>query len=412
MSIFVTIPLTVTYLGDERFGVWMTIFSLATTLTFLNLGIGNALVRHVAESKSKDNKEYSLTVVRGLFLLTAVGALSLLILTLTYFMSDKFSFIKTTSELASLDRENLAITFIVIFSIGIPINGIYKILLGLQLSWIVHAYKSVGYILTIILIFLLANIEADPHYLLLASYGVQTLMPLVPAYFIVRKTVGNINYRSFTIKNSLPEMKMLFGKGWLFLVLQMGAMIGWGSDILLVSSIIGAGAAAQYAIAQRLFQLLTIPLSIINMPLWGAYADAAAKKDQSFLVYAFTRSILITIISASILSISIYAVSEFAINYWIDETIVVPKSILAGFAIWKILESTGHAFSYYLYGIEKIRGFAILTCCFCVVALPCKLMITPQIGSQAVVWITAFFYTIIFLPYFSSVFIKVLKSKP
>src|SRR6202521_6359178 len=38
----ITIPLTVHYLGNERFGLWMTISSVLSMANFADFGIGNA----------------------------------------------------------------------------------------------------------------------------------------------------------------------------------------------------------------------------------------------------------------------------------------------------------------------------------------------------------------------------------
>ncbi len=37
----ITVPLTIKYLGAERYGLWMTISSTIAMLTFADLGIGN-----------------------------------------------------------------------------------------------------------------------------------------------------------------------------------------------------------------------------------------------------------------------------------------------------------------------------------------------------------------------------------
>src|SRR5437879_5520509 len=70
LAILITVPLTLPYLGEERFGVWMTIASLAATLSFLDLGIGNALINHVASaSAANDPPRLRQAISRGLLLL-------------------------------------------------------------------------------------------------------------------------------------------------------------------------------------------------------------------------------------------------------------------------------------------------------------------------------------------------------
>ena len=69
-----SVSLTIPYLGLERFGLWMTIASMAGILTFLDLGVGNALINHLAQRSSKNNLDLlSQTISGGLGFLAIIG---------------------------------------------------------------------------------------------------------------------------------------------------------------------------------------------------------------------------------------------------------------------------------------------------------------------------------------------------
>jgi hypothetical protein len=53
----VSVPLTVRYLGQERYGVWLTISSLMTWMTMTDFGLtGNALINLMSEAHGTDNR--------------------------------------------------------------------------------------------------------------------------------------------------------------------------------------------------------------------------------------------------------------------------------------------------------------------------------------------------------------------
>jgi len=52
----VSVPLTLGYLGSERFGVWMTLSALIALLGFTDLGIGNSLLNSVAHAAGRDDR--------------------------------------------------------------------------------------------------------------------------------------------------------------------------------------------------------------------------------------------------------------------------------------------------------------------------------------------------------------------
>src|SRR5271163_953685 len=51
----ITIPLTVRYLGNERFGLWMAISSVLAMANFADFGIGNGVLNSVADAFGKDD---------------------------------------------------------------------------------------------------------------------------------------------------------------------------------------------------------------------------------------------------------------------------------------------------------------------------------------------------------------------
>ena len=54
---FVSVPLTVDYLGAERYGVWLTISSLLLWVALTDFGLaGNALVNVLSEAVGHDDR--------------------------------------------------------------------------------------------------------------------------------------------------------------------------------------------------------------------------------------------------------------------------------------------------------------------------------------------------------------------
>jgi hypothetical protein len=58
-SSLITVPLTLKYLGNKRFALWMTIRCVLAMAAFADFGIGNGVLDTVAEASGKDNKEGS-----------------------------------------------------------------------------------------------------------------------------------------------------------------------------------------------------------------------------------------------------------------------------------------------------------------------------------------------------------------
>src|SRR5271155_4907606 len=75
---FLSVPLTVHYLGAERYGVWLTISSLITWMSMTDFGLaGNALVNVLAEASGREDRAGAQHYTASAFwALTGVSVLS------------------------------------------------------------------------------------------------------------------------------------------------------------------------------------------------------------------------------------------------------------------------------------------------------------------------------------------------
>jgi len=405
-NMLLAVSLTIGYLGAERFGVWMTVASIASMLTFLDFGVGNGLVSQIARSRaSSDPRKLALTTTRGLFILCAIGTVVGTALVTLNSVFPAADIMKIDSAQAKKDAEQLIELFIILFCLNIPINGILKILLGLQLGWIVHITRSAASLLSMLLLFILSQREALPVILLMATYGVATLSPLILLPLLWRR--GLLTWQANAKwTEAKSEYRSLVNVGGLFLVLQLGVMIGWGSDAFIISALNKVATVAQFAIIQRLYQVVSMPMDILNNPLWGAYADAHARGDKAFITKTLKVSLVGTLLMSTLLSVTLYFSTSWILYVWIDDHIAISSQLVLAFAIWKVLQSVGHAFSMALNGmhIVKIQVYSVVM--LCVLALPLKLFLIPQYGAAGAVWSTVIAYSFSTVIFYMIVFRK------
>ena len=395
LAFVITVPMTLSYLGEERFGVWMTVASLAGMLSFLDLGVGNALINHVAMAKAADNSlQLRRTITHGLLLLSAIGlAVGIILISGMYWLPlDRL--IRVTSSSAAEEAKQTLGIFVLLFSASIPLNGLQKVFQGLQRTWQAHLVKGFGSLLSIGLVIALAQQQAGPSTLLLATYGVQVFVLFTLLVILFREHLIGKSERTGG-EGQRVTIRGFVRLGGLFLILQIGVMIGWGSDALIVSSVLGAAEVTKLAIVQRLFQLVTVPLAIVNGPLWGAYAEARARHDHAFVSRTLRFSFWGTALIATLASGVLFLGSQWIFKTWIGETSVVPTTLIIACALWVILEATGNAFAMFLNGVGKVRVQVISTLLFCAIALPLKFALVATFGiAAAIIFATIIAYLI------------------
>ena len=140
-----SVSLTLPYLGVERFGIWMTVASFAAMLTFLDLGVGNALTNRVAYRAAEDDPaSLRQTISGGLAFMALIGLGMGFLLWLIALFVPWASVMKLEQPELLPETRQAALTFAVLFGITIFTGGIQRVFAGLQQAYIGHVATAVA----------------------------------------------------------------------------------------------------------------------------------------------------------------------------------------------------------------------------------------------------------------------------
>lgn len=403
-----SVSLTIPYLGAQRFGIWMTIASFAGLLSFLGMGVGNALTNHVAgRSAQPDSALLRQAISGGLGFLLIIGSVVGASLFLLATWLPWAWFIKVDNADLLLEARDAAQLFAVLFGLSLFTSGIQSVFSGLQRSYEVYLTSALGSIIAMLALWIGVQAQAGIPVLLAATFGVQSLSNLLLLGLLLHRNQFSLN----EITRAIQQEKIgLLRVGGLFFILQIGTMIGWGADALIISSTLGPAQVAIYSITQRLFQFVTQPLAMVNMPLWGAYADAHAKGDVAFIRRTLRASMLLTLVASTLGAMLLFGASEWVLNHWTHGKIEVPILLIGLMASWTVLECCGGAFAMFLNGVKVVRPQVIVVIVFCVLVLPLKFFGLDQIGLIAIPLATALVYASVLLYFYGFVFFSEIKS--
>lgn len=403
-----SVSLTIPYLGAQRFGIWMTIASFAGMLTFLGLGVGNALTNHVASRSAKSDAALLRRAISGgLGLLLLIGLVVGAGLWLLAAWLPWAKLIKVDDALLLLEAQSAARLFALLFGLNLFTTGIQSVFAGLQRSFEVFLVSALGSVASLGALWFAAQAQAGLPVLLAATLGIQSLSLLLLLVLLLRRKLFALDEIGLAVRQ---ESTGLIRIGGLFFVLQVGTMIGWGADALIISSALGPAAVAVYSLAQRLFQFVTQPLAMMNSPLWGAYADAHSKGDVAFIRRTLKTSMLLTLgVSLSGAAILFFC-SEWLLHYWTGGKVLVPGLLLGLVAIWTVFECCGVAFAMFLNGVQVVKQQVIVVSVFCVLVLPLKIWGVSSAGLIAIPLATMSAYALTHIYFYGFVFYPKIKS--
>lgn len=380
--LYVSVPLTIHYLGTERFGIWMTLASLIGFLGFLDFGIGSSLLNQVAYSAAKEPRErLRRLITHGLLLLTGLGIVLMAFLLCAARFSRLEGLFNVSNNVDPNELRTAAYTLAILIGLSLPIVGLQRVLWGLQRAFVYHFLVAAGSLASLVLLFVLAKHHAHIYALLLATYGLQLVATVPLLGFLYREgLIGALDWEEF-----VRDAKELLGHGVLFFILSIGGAVAWDSDYIIISNVVGAGAVAVYAVAVRMFQLVELPLQMANAPLWSAYADAMAHGSHGFLRKTLGKAVLLTVVAALLGAGILVAFHGFIIHVWIRQAVILPLYLTYSMALWIVIRSGGNAFAMYLNGVRVVIPQVVVVIVFCIFALPLKIYGAHQLGALGVV---------------------------
>jgi len=403
-----SVSLTVPYLGADRLGAWMLISSLSFVLSFLGLGVGNALTNKVATLQASESKDALARLVSGGLGFMALIAFSVGVLLQVVFHAVPWGVLLRSSNAAlTQETRSAASIFALFFALGVFNSALNGIFAGLQKSYWAHVCAAAGSVLALIGLSLAAHARADIATLVLVSFGPQTVASLFLLFLLGRQGLLSWRHLPAHTRMAVPG---LWREGGLFFLLQVGGMIATGADALIVGSLLGAAQVAVLGVVQRLLFFVSQPLAIFNTPFWGAYADALARGDRAFVRKTLRWSFLLTGASALCGLALLSLASAPLIALWTDGQVHVPAALFAACALWTLLECLGGALGMFLNGAGIVREQTVVVLVFCALLLPFKVWAVGQWGLIAVPLCTAGVFLLTHLTAYGYVFLPKIQS--
>ena len=389
---FITVPLTLSYLGEERYGLWLTMSSVIAMLNFADLGVGNGLLTLVAEADGRRERQMAQRYVSSAFFLFLSVAT---MLTLIYAVGRHWINWPKVFNVSAEHRPELLPAmsiWLICFLVNLPLGVVERVRAGMQEGFTNGLFGIVGSVLGLSAILVAIHFKASLPRLVLATAAAPTIATLVNGVTLfgwqhpwLRPHLRRVEW---------GPMVRLLRLGVLYLILQMAGTIAFAADNLIVSHLFGPEAVPQLAVPMRLFSVVPLILSMVLTPLWPAYSEAVARRDAVWVKRTLKRSMALAVGVSLLLSGGLVLAGEKIIALWVGPTIQPEFALMLALGIWIVLNSAGIAFAMFLNGVNAI-GFQTVSATFLAFgAIGAKVWLAKRLELPGIVWGTTMAYVI------------------
>lgn len=379
---FISVPLTVNYLGPERYGMMMTLMSFLLLMSFVDLGLGLGLQNAIPSSNNKIKLKKNIST--AFFTLCLISTIIALIFIVIYPLIPWFRLFNAHSRMAINEAGSSIVVMMVVFVISIPFSIIQRIQNGMQKMFLNTIWQIWGNVISLAFLFLTVYLKLGTPYIILSVYGTNVIFTILNwSYFFFfqrRDLFPNPKYLN------LISFKELFSIGGIFFILQLFTLIGSSSDSIIIAQYLGAASVAIYAIGFRLYQLLIIPVQVVLEPSWPALNEAFFMGDYAWIKKTIKRNFLFAITSSIFLALILIVFGEFIVRVWIGKGITVPVTVIIAFAFLIFNANIGGAFCSILNTEKFLKVQLILIVITNVFVVLLKIFLVKQFQIAGVIW--------------------------
>lgn len=391
---FISIPLTVNYLGVERFGLWMTITSISMMFVFADFGLGNGLVNVLAKANGKNEKLIAKEAVSNVFFMQSFVALFLiLIFGLTYKFISWSNFFNVTTDLAIQESAPAVMMFFLIFAFKLPTAIVQKIQIAYQEGFISNLWQAGGSILSLIALLVAINYKAGLTILIFSMTGVETIVMiinLIYQFLFVRNWIAP-SWKLFKLRKA----KILLRIGLIFSIITLANIIGSSLDNIIIANYMGASSVSEYAVVQKLFSIMFI-VTFITAPYWPAFGEAFAQLDYIWARKTQKKIQKISFYVTILLCLPLLVFGKFIIKIWIGPEIIPSFPLLIGFSFFWIASGFAQSALNVMQTDHYIRRLLIVTIIYSIISIILKIVFIQIWGLPGIIWAGGISYGLLF----------------
>lgn len=349
----VLVPLTINLLDQEKYGIWITIFSVVSWFNLMDMGIGNGFRNKFAEAVATDKKELAKEYVQTFY--SSMGLIALGFFILFSIINPLLNWYKILNLPISFDENISLIVWVVfaLFCVQLYIKGISTILMSLQKTTYSNAIMLSANIAALILILFLKTI----NFVSLFSIALAFMLGPIVVYLLVSIYSFKNNLKLYKPRLlNLPQkiyLNDLVGLGLKFFFIQVTSVVMYLSSNIIITQLYGPADVTPYNVAFRLYSSVQVVFSIIVTPFWSAFTEAYAKNDNTWIKNSLNKLIKIW----SLFSVGVvvfWLISPFVFKLWVGEKVIIPNSLSLQFALFVIINSLSSIFMFFVNGIGKI----------------------------------------------------------
>lgn len=390
---FISVPLTVKYLGAERYGAWIIIGTAIAWVALADLGLSNSVTNVVSEGNATGRQDLAQSYVAAAFWSLAGIATLLGVVFFCTWPRVPWERVFNVQSLQAREEVGPAVAVAFgIFVLNFPFSITTKIYGAYQEVAKGNAWAAAGNLLGLAALIVVTQLKAGLVSLVIAVSGAVLLVNVISAVWLFGFSKPWLLPRPSRVTYS--AMQKLTSLGGMFFAIQIAALVLFQTDNLIIAHYLGAAAVTPYSVTWRLFTYTALFQILASPSYWPAYAEAFARGDRAWVRRRFRLNFRITIGSTLVLALPLTIFGRWIIQKWAGSAAVPPSGLLLWMGIWSLIFSAMNSQSCLLASSGRVKIQMIYSVVAAAVNLILSIVLVQRLGLVGVIMGTVGAYLI------------------
>ncbi len=390
---FISVPLTLNYLGLERYGAWIAIGAILAWVALSDLGLGNGLTNAVTTDAARDRPDLvRMHVSNFVFLTGLLGMAAAAILASLWQWIDWKSVFGIVDPAAAREvRFSVAIA-LAIFFLRMPLAVANRVLIAYQKGHIGNYWGASANLLSLVALITVTQTKGGLPLLVLAVSGITLVVELASMVWLfgfhqpeLRPGRRQIDRRGF------GEIMKIGGQ---FFLIQIMALVTFQTDVLVIAHFLGSTSVPVYNLTYQLFNYAILPQALLFPYLWVAYNEAITRGDIGWVRRALKWSLAGGLAWSAIAAIGLIAIAKPFIAWWAGPQVVPTTGLVLVMAVWVIINAATNSMACLLAAASHLRYQLIYTAFATVSNLVLSVILVGRMGPTGVIAATVISYIV------------------
>ncbi|MFM7813774.1 MAG: lipopolysaccharide biosynthesis protein [Flavobacteriales bacterium] len=380
---FVKIPIFLSYLDVDKYGVWLTISSIVLWVSHFDFGIGHGLRNKFSIALAQEDRSKGRYLVSCAYIYLSLIFTGVMLVGLPSIWFADWNTILNSQIISSDElRASVAIVF-VIFIVRFIAGLIMSVLRADQRPALADSYSPIASVISLVAVYFLSFSSDNSLFKACIAIALPDTAILI---------LANVYFFRGRYKDFAPSFRFLkkeyfkeiFSLGLKFFVIQLAGIITMSTSNLIIAQTISPAEVTVFNIAKQYYAMPFMYFAIILLPYWSAITDAYTRDDFEWIKSSMRKLLLMGLVFIAGLFI-LFVFENWAIELWVGSGIQVSTPLALALIVFNCFMILFSPLTHFVNGVGKLRLSLIVSIAKAALFLPAAFYGAEHYGSVGLI---------------------------